>query len=145
MAAGTPALIKLQLSMPITASEFRAQQDLFVDAIATAAGPSVTSKDVIIKSVTEVSRRLRRLLASAVELEVEITTQDAGPVIKALRKDQLTQSLTSKGLPVPSFFAVSATTACLSGTYLANMFPINVEQGKPWTSQCVGMTMETSL
>ncbi len=145
MAAGTPALIKLQLSMPITASEFRAQQDLFVDAIATAAGPSVTSKDVIIKSVTEVSRRLRRLLASAVELEVEITTQDAGPMIKALRKDQLTQSLTSKGLPVPSFFAVSATTACLSGTYLANMFPINVEQGKPWTSQCVGMTMETSL
>jgi cysteine-rich repeat protein len=145
MASGTPALVKLQLSMPMTASEFRAQQALFVDAIAAAAGPSVTSKDVIIKSVTEVSRRLRRLLASAVEVEVEITTQDAGPVIRELRMDQLTQALTSKGLPVPSFFAVSATTACLPGTYLANFSLINVQQGKPSTSLCVAITFETSL
>jgi hypothetical protein len=118
---------------------------LFMDAIAAAAGPRVTSKDVIIKTVTEVSRRLRRLLASAVEVEVEITTQDAGPVIKELRKDQLTQALTSKGFPVPSFFAVSATTACLPGTYLANFSVINVQQGKPSTSLCVAMTFETSL
>jgi hypothetical protein len=56
--AGTPALVKVQLSLPITASEFRAKQASFVDAIAAAAGPSVTSQDVIIKSVIEVSRRL---------------------------------------------------------------------------------------
>jgi hypothetical protein len=116
--AGTPALVKVQLSLPITASEFRAKQASFVDAIAAAAGPSVTSQDVIIKSVIEVSRRLlvaRRLLATGVKVEVEIATKDAGAVMQGLSMERLTQALASQGLPAPSSFAVSATATPAPG------------------------------
>jgi hypothetical protein len=112
--SGTPALVKVQLTLPITASEFRAKQASFVDAIAAAAGPSVTSQDVTIKSVTEVSRRLlaaRRLLASGVNVEADIATKDAGAVMQGLSKQRLTEALASQGLPAPSSFAVSATAA----------------------------------
>jgi len=54
--SGTPALVTVQLALPMTVAEFRAKQDSFVAAIAAAA--RVTSEDVVVKSVKEVVRSL---------------------------------------------------------------------------------------
>jgi hypothetical protein len=102
--AGTPAVIQVKLSLPMTRLEFLAKEALLLDAITAAAGSSVTSQDVSIKSVTEVLRRLltaRHLLASGVKLEAEIATNNAGVVMQVLNPNRLTQELASKRLPAP--------------------------------------------
>jgi hypothetical protein len=116
--AGTPAVIQVKLSLPMTRLEFLAKEVLFLDAITAAAGSSVTSQDVSIKSVTEVLRRLltaRHLLASGVKLEAEIATNNAGVVMQVLNPNRLTQELASKLLPAPSSVEVKATAAPAAG------------------------------
>ena len=96
------AVVVVEVSLPMTASQFRAQEEAFKEALAAAAGPQVQVDQVIIKSVTERSTRRvgsRKLLATSVDVEVEIRTNDAGAILQDLTQEALTTELGKKGLP----------------------------------------------
>lgn len=114
--SSTPAsmggLVAVEIRLPMSAEQFRAQEVSFVAAIADAAGPDVTQEDVVIKSVREVSsgRRearaaARMLLATSVDVEVEIVTDDSASVMQDLTAASVTSELLHRGLPAPESFA----------------------------------------
>jgi len=118
---GTPALISIQISLPMTAVQFKAQESTFIEALALAAG--VETSDVIIKSVREVttnrrtsrigftSYSARSLLATSVEVVSEIQTNNAATVMNQLTQESLTAQLSLKGLPAPTTFSAEVQAA----------------------------------
>jgi len=118
---GTPALISIEISLPMTATDFKAQESTFIEALALAAG--VEPSDVIIKSVREVttnrrtsrigftSYSARSLLATSVEVVAEIQTNNAAVVMNQLKQESLTAQLSLVGLPAPTAFAAEAQAA----------------------------------
>jgi len=88
-------VVQVAVTLPLSKAQFEAQEHLFVEALASAAG--VTVADVSVVSVTESNGR--RLLASSVEVQSEIQSADAAAVSSTLTSASLNAKLSEKGLP----------------------------------------------
>lgn len=92
----------------MTAQEFQAKEASFLEAFAAAA--NVMREDVSIRSVTEITQRRsmsRALLATSVDVQVDIKTADTTAVMSNLRQESLTAELEKQGLPAPSAFTMA--------------------------------------
>jgi len=86
-------VVQVAVTLPLSKAQFEAQEHLFVEALASAAG--VTVADVSVVSVTESNGR--RLLASSVQSEIQ--SADAAAVSSTLTSASLNAKLSEKGLP----------------------------------------------
>ena len=99
----TMPVVQVAVTLPLSKAQFEAQEHLFVEALASAAG--VTVADVSVVSVTESNGR--RLLASSVEVQSEIQSADAAAVSSTLTSASLNAKLSEKGLPASTGMTTS--------------------------------------
>jgi plastocyanin len=91
-------VVKLAVSLPLTADEFTAQrQTAFRESMAEAA--LVASTDVLIDSIEDIAARRRRLLAGSIKVTSRVKTSDVAVVSGSLTAERINTQLASKGLP----------------------------------------------
>ena len=94
-------VVTLQIQLPMTKSDFLAQQDSFIDALARTAG--VNPSDVRVVSLTEVSVRRQQ---AALDVVTQVRTQEADIVEKTLTLDTVNRVLAEAALPPASALRV---------------------------------------
>ena len=112
-------IVRVSVSLPMTASDFRKEEQRFVAVLARSA--AVSPSKVRVVSVTEEGGR--RLLAASVTVVTEIASEDPENLMATLAEDSLNKGLEAAGLPkveegsmAKKMIAPTTSSSSLEGT-----------------------------